>query len=130
MNTIQERFDGVNLVRPLGDFRWCHPAFDGFPACCGAGTAGTIGNDIVPESILGMKVSPACFVHDWMFNKAPRTWANFHYANSVFLVNLLEINRARGGSWFMRYARKPLILGWYAAVSSAAGSRIFFSIGA
>jgi hypothetical protein len=123
VNTILERFDGVSLIRPLGDFRWPHPTFDGFPKCCGAGKG--IGNDIVPETILGLNVSPACCVHDYMQDRAPRTWGGFHYSNAVFLVNLLEINRVKS-NWFMQKCRIPIIIGWFAAVSSVAGSKIFF----
>jgi hypothetical protein len=125
VNTILERFDGVSLIRPLGDFRWPHPTFAGFPECCGAGQGA--GNKVVPETILGLPVSPACCVHDWMFNHSPKTWGNFHYSNSVFLVNLLEINRTKSNA-IMRRIRGPIIFGWFAAVSSMAGSRIFFRI--
>lgn len=121
MNTISENFDGVQIIRPLGDFRWPHATFAGFPECCGIGQVGTISQDIVPESILGLKVSPACYVHDWMFTYSPKNFQNFHYANSVFLVNLLQINEQRGGNWLMKSIRKPLILGWFIAVSSSVG---------
>jgi hypothetical protein len=126
VNTISENFDGAQIIRPLGDFKWPHTTFSGFPECCGIGRVGTVSQDIVPESILGLKVSPACFVHDWMFTYSPKNYQNFHYANSVFLVNLLQINEQRGGNWLKKAIRKPVILGWFAAVSSSAGVTAFF----
>ena len=127
MTTIVERFDGVDLIRPLNGFVWPHPTFDGFPECCGAGPSGSIGQEAVPETILGLDVSPACCVHDFMFTESQETWQNFHYANAVFLVNLLQINRERGGNWLLKKIRGPVILAWFAAVSSAAGAGHFFN---
>jgi len=126
MNTILERFDGTELIRPLGEFRWPHPTFAGFPECCGSGSAQSLSQKAVPESILGMRVGPACCVHDWMFEHGPQTWQTFHYANSVFLANLLQINRDRGGMWLLRLLRKPIILSWFIAVSSTVGAQHFF----
>lgn len=126
--TIVEVFDGVQLIRPLDGFAWPHPTFDGFPECCGAGPSGTISQEVVPESIMGLAVGPACCVHDDMFTRGEKTWQNFHYANAVFLVNLLQINRERGGNWLLKKLRGPIILAWFAAVSSGAGARNFFDL--
>lgn len=126
ISTISEVFDGVELIRPEGDFIWPHPTFKGFPACCGTGAPKTLTNILVPETILGLNVSPACCVHDWMFGNGPKNWQTFHYANAVFLVNLLQINEDRGG-WMMKKIRGPAIMAWFTAVSSVAGATAFFS---
>lgn len=126
MNTIVERFDGVGLIVPSEGFVWPHLTFQGFPECCGVGRKGSIGQEAVPENILGLNVSPACCIHDWMFSAGEETWQNFHYANSVFLVNLLQINRERGGRWLLKKLRGPVILTWFAAVSSGVGAKNFF----
>jgi len=128
MTTIVERFDGVALIRPLNGFMWPHHKFSGFPECCGAGEG--MGEKVVPEKILDMSVSPACYVHDWMFLYGDRDWQGFHHANSIFLNNLLSINEKRGGNWFLRKLRIPLITGWFISVSSVAGAAKFFSLGA
>jgi hypothetical protein len=130
MNTLVERFDGVELLRPAGDFRWPHPTFSGFPECCGPGPVGSIGNTLVPESILGLHMGPVCFVHDWMWGHGPLTWAAFHYSNSVFLTNMLETNKQRGGFLPIRVARMPMIFARYIAVSSPVGAARFFARGA
>ncbi len=128
MTTTTTTFDGTTLIVPAAnDFVWPHPSFSGFPECCGPGPG--VGNKAVPESILGMKVSPACWVHDWMWNNGENTWSNFHYSNAVFLCNLLEINEARGGNVILKTLRKPLILGWFTAVASIVGARNFFGLG-
>lgn len=127
MNTIVERFDGVDLIRPVGDFKWPHPTFEGFPDCCGVGAADEISNIIIPETILGMRVSPVCWVHDWTYTYWPKTWAAFHFSNSIIYQNLRRVNRAKGGNFLMRALREPLMMAWYLGVNTKAGSEAFFN---
>jgi len=130
MDTTTCRFDGVDLIVPAEDaFGWpCHD-FNGFPSACGAGYQGAIRERLVPETILGLKVSPACWVHDWMWSSEHPTWQAYHHSNAVLLLNLLAINSARGGWWPVRQARLPLILAWYVAVSSPVGAVHYISGG-
>ena len=115
MNTIIERFDGVELVRPVGDFRWPHPTFDGFPTCCGAGDWG---DRIVPDNLWGLNISPACWIHDQMFTMAPANWSAFHHANSVFLHNLNAINESKSGNIFIKKMRQIRAIEYYTAVDT------------
>lgn len=126
MNTITEQYDGVNLIRPEGAFEWPHPTFSGFPACCGPGANGGFLEKVMPESILGLGVGPACWIHDWMQGHGPKTWQAFHHSNAVFLNNLLEINRVRGGWRPVRIMRVPVIVAWYEGVTSTAGVMNYF----
>jgi hypothetical protein len=65
-----------------------------------------------------------------MWCHGPLTWGNFHYSNSVFLTNMLEVNKRRGGFWPIQMIRIPLIFARYIAVSSPLGAAKFFSRGA
>ena len=56
---------------------------------CGAGEG--LGDKIVPETILGLRVTLACYIHDFMWALSDATWADFHYSNSVFLSNINTI---------------------------------------
>ena len=124
MNTIVERFDGVDLIRPTGPFLWPHPTFAGFPTCCGAGK---VGDWLVPDSIWGVNISPACWVHDQMFAVAPATWGAFHYANAVFFVNIAAIIQARSANALIRTLRIARASLYLLAVSTA-GASIFWAM--
>lgn len=122
MNTRIVNFDGVNLIVPddsAFDFPW--PQFDGFPECCGPGPIDSLGNDIVPESIMELNISPACFIHDWTFTYWPKTFTSFLQANTLFIKNMLRINKVKGGSYIKRLLRIPPITLFYVAVSGFAG---------
>ena len=53
---------------------------------CGAGEG--IGDKLVPETIWGVRVTLACFVHDYMWELSEASWADFHHSNAVFLSNI------------------------------------------
>ena len=59
------------------------------PPCCGPGHDWL--ETIIPESILGLKISIACYIHDDDWAIAPPTWDAFHAANSRLLTNLNSI---------------------------------------
>ncbi|MCK4500495.1 hypothetical protein KAU11_08350 [Candidatus Babeliales bacterium] len=56
---------------------------------CGAGEG--IGDTLVPETIWGLTVTLACYIHDYMWELADATWTDFHYSNSVFLSNIITL---------------------------------------
>src|SRR5665648_197903 len=61
----------------------------GFKSACGAGSG--VGDWIVPERVFGLSLTPACFVHDFMWDNAEPTWEYFHASNSIFLSNLISL---------------------------------------
>jgi len=127
VTTTQRPFDGTVLLAPDDPrFFWPHSTFAGFPPCCGPGAEGDITEKAVPETILGLNVSPACWCHDWMQNYGPQTWQGFHHSNAVFLLNILAINRVRGGWWPARQLRLLPILSWYILVSSPVAAANYF----
>lgn len=125
MNTIVERFDGIDLIRPVGAFRWPHPTFSGFPTCCGAGK---LGDWLVPDTIYGVNISPACWVHDQMFATSPPTWAGFHYSNAVFFANMSAIIQAKSGNAIMRTLRMARAALYARVVSDSVGASIFWAM--
>jgi hypothetical protein len=124
LNTIKENFDGVELVRPLGDFMWPHVTFDGFPTCCGAGP---VGDKFIPDTIHGINVSPACWVHDQMWTIAEASWGDFHYSNSILLLNLSFIIQAKSRNRAMCDLRLARAATYWLGVS-VAGSSVFWGL--
>lgn len=118
-------FDGVNLLVPDAPwFSWPHPAFDGFPACCGPGPTGHLGEIFVPDKIEGLCISPACWVHDLMFQYG-KGRDEFTQANLTFLENMWRINEAHGGDILDKIDRVAEIYIYYSAVDTAAGYFFF-----
>jgi hypothetical protein len=124
MNTIIERFDSIDLIRPVGDFMWPHHQFEGFPTCCGAGKAG---DKFIPDSVWGVNISPACWVHDQMWSMAPATWGAFHYSNSVLLLNCAFIIQARSANVVSCKIRLASAANYWLGVTIA-GSPIFWAM--
>ncbi len=96
-----------------------------FPACCGAGDG--IGNLIVPETIWGVPISPACFVHDKMWGKAAPTWEAFHHSNSVFLTNIIAHIQKQSSSKFLEHIRMYRAVTYYNAVNTL-GASVFWGL--
>ena len=52
--------------------------------------------DFVPDRILGLTISPACFIHDWDYSEGV-SLEHKHASDGRFLLNLLSlIERERG----------------------------------
>lgn len=127
MTTIVERFDGVDLIRPSGAFMWPSSSFEGFPECCGPGGNWGTFERMIPEKVLGMVVSPACFIHDVMWSGKEKSWAVFHASNSVLLTNLLEINKKKGGYWLIQMVRIPFLVAGFIAATSPVGAARYWA---
>lgn len=92
---------------------------------CGAGKG--LSDVIVPETLWGLKVSPACFVHDFMWDEASPTWNDFHISNSVFLRNILSIVECNSASSILKRLRMYRAVTYYNAVDSI-GESVFWNI--
>lgn len=55
--------------------------------------------DLIPDSFIGVDVSPACDIHDWMYVEG-KTEEDRLKADKVFLRNLRTLVRRRGGFFF------------------------------
>ncbi len=86
------------------------------PSCCGPGHDWI--EKIIPESILGLKISIACFIHDDDWTIAPPTWQAFHAANSRLLTNLNSIIDTKS-IFFLRPIRKFIASLYFIAVNDA-----------
>jgi len=128
MNTIEhalinDQGKAVLLLAPPG-IEWPAIHLEKFGTYCGPGHG--IGDLLVPDTMWGLKVSAACYVHDFMWAVAEPSWADFHYSNSVFLHNLLRIIDAHGG--ILKYLRSYRAVTYYAAVDSVAFAKIFWAM--
>ena len=80
----------------------------------GCGPAGWKG-ELVPNTLYGLNVAPACDIHDWMY-VAGETIADKHEADRVFLNNLLRLIEAAGGPGWLRWLRRRRARIYYEAV--------------
>lgn len=80
--------------------------------------------DLVPDSILGVDIAPACNIHDWMYSSGS-TLADKQEADRVFLNNMLRIVEEKSGNFATRFIRRRLALHYYAAVRDY-GSQYFW----
>ena len=80
----------------------------------GCGTGGWKGA-LVPDTIYGLDVAPACNIHDWMY-QAGSGIADKDEADRTLLNNLLRLIDAAGGPWWLRRLRRRRALVYYEAV--------------
>jgi len=110
---IDRNGKAVLLIAP-DTIEWPTIYTDEFGTCCGPGE---FGDKFVPDTMWGLRVSAACYVHDFMWSVCEPTWSEFHYSNSVFLHNLLSIIEVNGG--FLKYLRSYRAVTYYMAVDTA-----------
>ena len=98
-------------------------SLDEFPAFCGAGSG--FGEKVVPDSLLGIRMAPACFFHDICFSIG-ESWADFHYANGAFRHNLLALIDHQAGP-LRRWICRHVAMEYFTAVETA-GALVFRDI--
>lgn len=125
MIIIEEHFDGVLLFRPFhSNFEWPCLTFKKFPTCCGAGK---FGDRFIPDAPLNLNLSPACFVHDFMWTHCPKSWKWFCKSNLIFYKNITRINISKSNSIF-EMATRQFVLSKYAAAVCTVGAFHFWRI--
>ncbi len=87
--------------------------------CNGCGTKGIVGW-IVPDSILGVDITMACDIHDYMYN-AGEIKADKFVADDVFLNNMLRLIDAHGGCATMQKMRCKIARKYYLVVKEYGG---------
>jgi hypothetical protein len=115
MNTSNICFsNGVSLICREG---YVPPTFkmENLEDCCGAGDG--LGNLLVPDSILGLRITAACAIHDDWFENSDSTWADFHQGNYIFFVNILTIIKELSSQW-LKSIRMHLALVYFDAVDT------------
>lgn len=86
--------------------------------CNGCGSA-SAKFDFIPDSIYGLKIRPACDIHDYMYHVGRRTLADKEEADRVFLNNLLRLIEADNG-WLKMFRRRRA-LKYYEGVTAFGG---------
>ena len=85
----------------------------------GCGTGGWKGR-LVPETIWGLCVTPACNIHDWMYITGA-TLADKDEADRVLLNNLLRLVEGAGGWPILQQLRRVRAWEYYEAVHRFGG---------
>lgn len=98
-----------------------------FTICNGCGAAGAK-IDLVPDSIYGLDVSPACYVHDWDYHHG-KTKADKARADQRLLLNLLIIIEEHSQNSITRSLRSMRAVKYYCAVRDF-GDKAFEAKGA
>ena len=121
---IGENGKNITIIAPE-DIEFPSIYVSDFTSYCGAGKG--LGDIIVPETIWGLRISPACFVHDFMWADANPTWEEFHASNAIFLRNIISLIMGQSKSSILKYFRMYRAVTYYNAVDHI-GQNIFWSI--
>lgn len=87
--------------------------------CNGCGSKGWCGY-VVPDSLLGLCVTPACDIHDYMYTVGA-TIGEKVVADRIFLNNMLRLIDAGGGWGFIKRWRADLAHDYFDTVSKFGG---------
>lgn len=115
MKTHTIMLEGVPLLAPQGVLL-PFTKISECPPCCGAGDG--IGEKLIPETMWGLPISPACYIHDKEWPLAQPTWEAFHASNSHFLHNLVTLVNYTSQSDILRHIRLYRCVTYYNAVDS------------
>jgi hypothetical protein len=95
---------------------------------CGAGSG--IGDLLVPEKVFGVRVTPACFVHDKMFEMGMPSLGDFKVCNAVFITNLTSLIAGQSHSSklnLLYHLRLYRTVTYYNAVDTI-GKKVYFKL--
>lgn len=121
---IDKNGKNVPVVAPEGT-KFPSRYIKDFEPWCGAGRG--FGNTLVSETIWGLPVSPACYIHDLMWEEAEPTWEAFHASNSIFIRNLISLIVVQSKMSFLKSLRMHGAVAYYNAVDTF-GKDIFWSL--
>lgn len=88
--------------------------------CNGCGTRGFVGW-VVPDTLWGLRVTPACDIHDFMYATGGPCVADKEAADRVFLNNLLRLIDAGSRFVILKKLRSIRAYVYYFAVSFGGG---------
>ena len=115
---------------PYQDFLSCSPEYltadpvELFTICNGCGSA-QAKFDFVPDSVYGLSIKPACFIHDWDYHHG-KTASDKRRADIRLLDNTLMIIDMGSANGFMKWIRRRRAYKYYDAVASF-GGKAFWS---
>ncbi len=84
---------------------------------CGSGWSAKI----IPDSIYGLDIRPACRYHDWCYEEYT-TIKDKEKADRIFLNNMIRIIDDKEGWWFPHSFARRRALKYYEAVHNFGGS--------
>jgi hypothetical protein len=83
---------------------------------CGPGSGWK--EEIIPDTILGICITPACVIHDVEYHFGG-TQEEKRIADDNFLDNMMTINNQDSKSFLMRWIRRRIIFDYYCFVVDA-----------
>lgn len=81
---------------------------------------GRFGAKVVPDSLLGLSILPACEIHDYSYAMG-ESIDDKNEADRVFLNNMLRLIDKAGGWWITISIRRWLAAHYYRAVADFGG---------
>jgi len=87
---------------------------------------GGIGDWLVPDTIYGLSIKPACQVHDWDYRFGEgHSEEERKKADKRFLTNMLQIINEHGGNFAIKSLRRRRAKTYYSAVRWFGASAYF-----
>jgi len=117
---VIQSWSGFNLAAPMSFWAFLEQDVSAIVNGCGPGG---LGDFLIPDTIYGLSVKPACKIHDWMFT-IYNDEAGFRLSNQVFLDNMIRINNSTSKNVWLKWIRMRRILKYYRAVRDF--GRLFF----
>lgn len=108
--------DEIKLYAP--EAYWRLTAAQKTEICNGCGTKGLCGL-VVPDTIYGLCITPACDIHDYMYHVG-ETLADKQEADRVFINNMLRLINAGRFGW-VKWLRRWRAMTFYTAVCDLGG---------
>lgn len=114
----------VTLYAPPG--YWTMPESDRSEIVGGCGP-GWFGDMLVPDTLWGLNIRPACSIHDfmwWVAAALPLETERVRYkehSDRVFLNNMMRLIRAAGGPRWLLWLRRRRAITYYNAVCYCGG---------
>lgn len=127
MRIKENTIDGVPFLIPAG----VNPPdnLKDFPSSCGPGEG--IGELIIPDSLLGLCITPPCWIHDKSWSVAKASSDDYRISNLMFLANLFSVIKFRPIIFplnLLKPFRFMLAVSYYEAVASETGESIFWKL--
>lgn len=119
-SVVIKSLDGYDLAAP--ESFWTFQDQDMSAAVNGCGPGG-VGDFLVPDTVYGLSIKPACKIHDWMYT-IYNDEAGFNMANQIFIDNMIRINNKDTKYTWLKWLRIRRILKYYIAVKNF--GRLFF----
>jgi hypothetical protein len=107
----------MKLWAPKSYWTASRDAIESVTGGCGPGG---IGDHLVPDTIYGLSVRPACEIHDWMYFVG-ETLENKIQADRVFLNNMVRLIDAGAGCGVLKHMRRLRARTYYLAVKHFGG---------